>query len=98
MRNLLGRSPLIEQFTPGGRAQTPPGPSIKEPSMGLFSKDIKTLNDLFVHQLQDIYYAEKQLVKANPKLADKATNPQLKLGFLSHLKETKSHVARQKQV
>ena len=32
--------------------------------MGLFTKDIKTLNDLFVHQLQDIYYAEKQLVKA----------------------------------
>jgi ferritin-like metal-binding protein YciE len=32
--------------------------------MGLFTKDIKTMNDLFVHQLQDIYYAEKQLVKA----------------------------------
>ena len=31
--------------------------------MGLFSKDIKTMNDLFIHQLQDIYYAEKQLVK-----------------------------------
>ena len=35
--------------------------------MGLFSKDIKTMDDLFVHQLQDIYYAEKQLVKALPK-------------------------------
>jgi len=35
--------------------------------MGLFTKDIKTMNDLFVHQLQDIYYAEKQLVKALPK-------------------------------
>jgi len=33
--------------------------------MGLFSKDIKTMNDLFIHQLQDIYYAEKQLVKAH---------------------------------
>jgi ferritin-like metal-binding protein YciE len=32
--------------------------------MGLFTKDIKTMKDLFVHQLQDIYYAEKQLVKA----------------------------------
>ena len=31
--------------------------------MGLFTKDIKTMNDLFVHQLQDIYYAEKQLVR-----------------------------------
>src|SRR5207253_2547053 len=39
--------------------------------MGLFTKDIKTMNDLFVHQLQDIYYAEKQLTKALPKMADK---------------------------
>ncbi|AEI03734.1 MAG: ferritin-like domain-containing protein [Pseudaminobacter sp.] len=66
--------------------------------MGLFSKDIKTLNDLFVHQLQDIYYAEKQLVKALPKMAEKATNPQLKQGFLSHLEETKGHVTRLEQV
>jgi hypothetical protein len=36
----------------------------KGPPMGLFTKDIKTMKDLFVHQLQDIYYAEKQLVKA----------------------------------
>lgn len=66
--------------------------------MGLFSKDIKTLDDLFVHQLQDIYYAEKQLVKAIPKLADKATNTQLKQGFLKHLDETKGHVERLEQV
>jgi hypothetical protein len=38
-------------------------------AMGLFAKDIKTMDDLFVHQLQDIYYAEKQLVKALPKMA-----------------------------
>lgn len=38
--------------------------------MGLFTRDIKTMNDLFVHQLQDIYYAEKQLVKALPKMAE----------------------------
>ena len=49
--------------------------------MGLFTKDIKTMDDLFVHQLQDIYYAEKQLVKALPKMADKATDKQLKQGF-----------------
>jgi ferritin-like metal-binding protein YciE len=66
--------------------------------MGLFTKDIKTLDDLFVHQLQDIYYAEKQLVKAIPTLADKATNPQLKQGFLAHLEETKGHVTRLEQV
>ncbi len=66
--------------------------------MGLFTKDIKTMNDLFVHQLQDIYYAEQQLVKALPKMAEKAADPQLKQGFLTHLDETKSHVQRLEQV
>lgn len=66
--------------------------------MGLFTKDIKTMNDLFVHQLQDIYYAEQQLVKALPKMADKATDPQLKQGFLTHLRETEGHVKRLEDV
>ncbi|MGX9426475.1 MULTISPECIES: YciE/YciF ferroxidase family protein [Bradyrhizobium] len=66
--------------------------------MGLFSKDIKSMNDLFVHQLQDIYYAEQQLVKALPKMAKKASDPQLKQGFLTHLDETKTHVQRLEQV
>jgi ferritin-like metal-binding protein YciE len=66
--------------------------------MGLFTRDIKTMNDLFVHQLQDIYYAEKQLVKALPKMAEKATDQQLKQGFLTHLDETKTHVQRVEQV
>lgn len=66
--------------------------------MGLFTKDIKTMNDLFAHQLQDIYYAEKQLVKALPKMADKATDKQLKQGFLTHLDETRGHVERLEQV
>jgi ferritin-like metal-binding protein YciE len=66
--------------------------------MGLFSKDIKTMNDLFVHQLQDIYYAEKQLVKALAKMAEKATDKPLKQGFLTHLDETKTHLQRLEQV
>ena len=66
--------------------------------MGLFTKDIKTMNDLFVHQLQDIYYAEQQLTKALPKMADKATDPQLKQGFLTHLEETRQHVTRLEEV
>jgi ferritin-like metal-binding protein YciE len=70
----------------------------RTPAMGLFTKDIKTMNDLFVHQLQDIYYAEKQLVKALPKMAEKATDKQLKQGFLTHLDETKTHVQRLEQV
>jgi ferritin-like metal-binding protein YciE len=70
----------------------------KDRVMGIFTKDIKTMNDLFVHQLQDIYYAEKQLVKALPKMAEKATDKQLKQGFLTHLDETKTHVQRLEQV
>lgn len=66
--------------------------------MGIFSKDIETFDDLFVHQLRDIYYAEQQLVKALPKMAEKATSPQLKQAFLSHLAETKGHVSRVEQV
>src|SRR2546429_2884919 len=67
-------------------------------AMGLFTRDIKTMNDLFVNQLQDIYYAEKQLVKALPKMAEKATDQQLRQGFLTHLEETKTHVQRLEQV
>lgn len=66
--------------------------------MGLFSSDIKTMDDLFVHTLQDIYYAEKQILKALPKMVDKASNPELKKGFESHLKETEGHVQRLEQV
>ena len=66
--------------------------------MGIFSKDIETFDDLFVHQLRDIYYAEKQLVKASPKMAEKATSPQLKQAFQNHLAETKGHVSRVEQV
>ena len=66
--------------------------------MGLFTKDIKTMDDLFVHQLQDIYYAEKQLVKTLPKMADKASDKQLAQGFMTHLEETKVHVQRLEQV
>ena len=73
-------------------------PQLRMKTMGLFTKDIKTMDDLFVHQLQDIYYAEKQLVKALPKMADKATDPQLKQSFLTHLEETEVHVQRLEQV
>ncbi len=66
--------------------------------MGLFTSDIHTLNDLFVHQLKDIYYAENRITKALPKMIEKATNPQLKRGFEQHLAETKTHVARVEEV
>jgi ferritin-like metal-binding protein YciE len=66
--------------------------------MGLFSKDIQNMNDLFVHTLRDIYYAEKQIVKTLPEMIDKASDPQLKDGFRSHLRETENHVKRLEQV
>lgn len=66
--------------------------------MGLFSKDIQTLDDLFVHQLKDIYYAENQITKALPKMIEKATNPQLREGFETHLAETKNQIQRLEQV
>jgi ferritin-like metal-binding protein YciE len=68
------------------------------PEMGLFSKDIKNMDDLFLHQVQDIYYAENQILKALPTMIDKATDTQLKSGLRSHLQETKEHVARLEQV
>lgn len=66
--------------------------------MGVFSKDIKTMDDLFVHTLQDIYYAEKQIAKALPKMVKKASNAELKKGFEMHLGETKNHIARVEEV
>jgi ferritin-like metal-binding protein YciE len=66
--------------------------------MGLLTKPIKTLNDLFVHTLQDVYYAEQKITKALPKMIDKVSDPQLKQAFQSHLTETKNHVRRLEQV
>jgi ferritin-like metal-binding protein YciE len=59
---------------------------------------IENLNDLFLHTLQDIYYAEKQVLKALPKMIKKADSPQLAKAFEGHLEETKNQVARLEQV
>lgn len=66
--------------------------------MGLFTKDIKTLEDLFSHGLKDIYYAENQILKALPKLIESATNPQLKKGLKGHLEETEGQISRLEQI
>lgn len=55
---------------------------------------ILTLNALLIDELRDIFFAEKQLVKALPKMATAATNPELKAAFKGHLGETKGHVER----
>ena len=62
--------------------------------MGLFSKPIKTLDDLFVHTLKDIYYAEHQIEKHLPTMVEKATAPLLKQAFETHLAETRVQVSR----
>jgi ferritin-like metal-binding protein YciE len=62
--------------------------------MGWFTSDIDTFDELFVHTLQDIYYAEHQILKALPDMVEKASDPELKKGFRMHLKQTKGQVKR----
>jgi ferritin-like metal-binding protein YciE len=56
--------------------------------------EVDTLRDLFVKELSDIYSAEKQLLKALPKMAKAASFPELKKAFETHTTQTKNHVAR----
>jgi ferritin-like metal-binding protein YciE len=58
----------------------------------------KTLDDLFLDTLKDIYYAEKQIVKALPKMAKAAVSPDLKAGFEKHRQETEGHIERLESV
>ena len=59
---------------------------------------VDTLRDLFVKELSDIYSAEKQLLKALPKMAKKASFPELREAFEMHTKQTEGHVARLEDV
>ncbi|MEH6679202.1 MAG: ferritin-like domain-containing protein [Sediminicola sp.] len=59
---------------------------------------MKTLEDLFEHQLKDLYSAESQLVKALPKMAKKAKDNELKKAFESHLEETEQHKSRLEEI
>lgn len=66
--------------------------------MGFFSKDIQTMEDLLLHGLRDIYYAEQQITKALPKMIEQATNRDLSQGLTSHLEETQKQIERLDQV
>ena len=59
---------------------------------------MQTLNDLFEDLLRDVYYAEKTIVTALPKMAKQAGSKELSQAFLSHLEETKGQVDRIEQV
>jgi len=65
--------------------------------MGWFSPDMQTMNDLFLHTMQDIYYAERQIEKALPDMIEKASDAELKKGFRTHLKQTKGQIKRLEQ-
>ena len=59
---------------------------------------LETLRDLYQEQLHDLYSAETQLVKALPKMAKAASNPELKNAFQEHLAQTEQHVQRLEQI
>lgn len=60
--------------------------------------EMKNLHDLYVEQLQDLYDAENQLIKALPKMVDAATSPDLKKGFTQHLTQTQNHASRLEKI
>ena len=65
--------------------------------MGLFTKDIKTMDDLFLHVMQDIYYAEKQILKALARHDREGDQPRAHRGLQGHLAETEKQVQRLEQ-
>ncbi|WEK43384.1 MAG: ferritin-like domain-containing protein [Candidatus Sphingomonas colombiensis] len=66
--------------------------------MGLFTKDIQTFDDLFLHQLRDVYFAERQITDTLPKMMEKATDADLKRSFETHLRETEGQIARLERI
>lgn len=60
--------------------------------------ELNSLEELFVHELKDLYDAEHQLIDALPKMADAAGHKALKDAFNEHLKQTRTHVKRLEQV
>src|SRR5258708_26315576 len=90
-----GRVPALKRVA-HRRAKT--GSFQEREVMVLFSKDIRTMDDLFVHQLRDIYYAEKQIVKALPKMINKASDSDVKTALLNHFYQSKNHVGRVERV
>lgn len=59
---------------------------------------LNTLEDLYVDELKDLYNAEKQIVKALPKMVKKASSPELRNAFAEHLELTRGHVQRLEQI
>ena len=66
--------------------------------MRLTSLKLNSLRDLFIEELRDLYSAETQLLKALPKMANAATDTQLKQAFADHLEQTENHVVRLEEI
>jgi ferritin-like metal-binding protein YciE len=62
--------------------------------MGIFSEEFNSLEDLFRHELKDLYDAEHRIIEALPQMAEKASNSSLKKAFEDHLRQTEKHVDR----
>jgi len=60
--------------------------------------EMESLHELYVDELKDLYSAEKQIVKALPKMVKNATNPELREAFSNHLDETEGHVQRLEKI
>ena len=90
LKECLGRKPPPSVRNEEGKAG-----SLK---MGLFSKHIETMDDLFVRGLQDIFYAEQQILNCLADMADRASDGELKRCFADHLMQTHTHLERLHQV
>jgi ferritin-like metal-binding protein YciE len=66
--------------------------------MKFFSANIDSLRELYINQLRSLLSTEQQITEALPKMIEKATDPELKQAFQTHLKETQTHVSRLEQI
>jgi ferritin-like metal-binding protein YciE len=88
------------------KPKAPPEPNAPEPVLGrshVIAKERamptrKNLEDLFSETLKDIYFAEKQILRALPKMAKEASTPELKQAFETHRDQTEGHVDRLNEV
>ena len=80
----------------GTTSHSPAARAAAKPNLSM--SKMKSLEDLFQHQLKDLYSAETQLLTAMPKMAEAATDKKLKKAFESHLKETQGQVERLEKI
>jgi ferritin-like metal-binding protein YciE len=80
------------------RGATREFPALQTINQGEIFMAMDSLKDLYIDELKDLYNAENQLTKALPKMAKKATAPELKRAFQDHLKQTEGHVSRLEKI